>query len=81
MILAEFDTPHFSFIALGSTREHAFELLRAAWAKHIENDTEGAALANYVEWYADAITYNPIGVGTVLRDGEPLIETATEETR
>jgi hypothetical protein len=67
MILATFETPHFTFHALAENELQARQLLERAWEKHV--DETGADIA-YFDAQQDG-NYIEIALGEVVRDDEP----------
>lgn len=70
MILATVSTGHYTFTALGESRNHADEILKAAYARHAAQTRANEELM----WelvVSDEVNYAPIEVGKALRDGEP----------
>lgn len=72
LILATVSTSHFSFAAVGETREHVELVLRRAWRKHCaQYDAERGLMRQMI---ADGeVNYIAIRAGAAFRDGETLI--------
>jgi hypothetical protein len=67
VILAEFETPSFTFHALAGSEAEARKILASAWKVHAK-DT--GADRNYLEENEDGINFSEIEPGVVLRDGD-----------
>jgi hypothetical protein len=67
MVIAEFETPHFTFVTIAPDRETAYAQLHAAWQKHA---AATGADPEVIEDYLGDVSYFDIRVGEVLRDGE-----------
>lgn len=65
-VMAEFETPHFGFMAFGADEDEARKLLEQAWKVHAAN-TGGDP--GYLKEHEDGINYTEIKLGVVLRDG------------
>jgi hypothetical protein len=75
MYLADLQTSHFAFHALGATEAEARDAMRKTWAEHCR-EYQGAALTRLYTWreIADDVNVFPLPVGGGIRDGEPLYQ-------
>ena len=69
MHLAMIDTANFSFVAAGSTADHAKRVLAAAWRKHKRQT--GATLS--VDEILEDCNVVEIVMGDAVRDGSPIV--------
>lgn len=71
MILATMETSHFTFHALGLSKDQCMTMLITTWQEKHCRDYP-AADPHYVVDNEDSINYVEIELGTVCRDNEPI---------
>jgi len=71
MTLATFETPNFTFQALGVSKSHSLNLLIRAWKRHC--DTSGAELS-YILDFEDDIQFLSIRTGSAWKDNEIVVD-------
>lgn len=79
MILAEVDTGHFQFQALAANEDDAYRMLLQAWRRHLKDypDAERTMMRDLLR--DEEVNFTKIEVGTVLRDGETILEPNIED--
>ena len=68
---AVFETPSFRFEAYGVSREHAFQVLKKGWEDHAQKN---GASPEYLEKYAEDVSYDTVKIGECMRDGQVIWE-------
>ena len=74
MIMAKMETSHFSFVAFGTDKDDAINVMRAAWDNvHRKHYPDAVSFDEYVGTDAeDELNFYEVEVGCAYRDGEPL---------